>query len=313
LPFLIIVTEVDIVSTNFAYTLALPSQLTNIAIISTKRLDPEFWGDSSDPAQAVRRLTALMLHSFGHLLNLSHPVKSDHNSSNVMKRIEKVEDLDTMDSFSDAQWTLMKRTLPREAHESATVKNRVGFTAKILCQQAGAILRGVRRANPFHLLVKLPTMIAAGLSVIIVLLFSAETWDIASTVSLGQVGLFAIVSIFVALSLLYRSFSIRTRMSRDRLLTETAVITTAVTIVSLGITLFILFTAFGALMYLGIVSIFPEKLMASWPTAGAAVDVLDHIKLSLFLASMGVLGGSLGGRSDSRNMVRGVLFINEEN
>ena len=44
--FLLIVTEVDLSTTTFSYTLALPSQLTNVGIISTKRLNPTFWGDA---------------------------------------------------------------------------------------------------------------------------------------------------------------------------------------------------------------------------------------------------------------------------
>ena len=49
LPFLLIVTEVDLSSSSLAFTLALPSPLTNIAVISTRRLDPGFWGDTPDP------------------------------------------------------------------------------------------------------------------------------------------------------------------------------------------------------------------------------------------------------------------------
>lgn len=39
---------------------------------------------------------------------------------------------------------------------------------------------------------------------------------------------------------------------------------------------------------------------------------IDHLKLSLFLVAMGVLAGSFGGRSDRRDLVRGVVFILEE-
>ena len=43
-----------------------------------------------------------------------------------------------------------------------------------------------------------------------------------------------------------------------------------------------------------------------------ATSTMDHLKLSAFLAAMGVLAGSLGGRSDSRDLVRNVLFLTEE-
>jgi hypothetical protein len=323
LPFLIIVTEVDLTSSRLAYTLALPSQLTNVAIMSSKRLDPGFWGETPDAETAAQRLTALMLHSFGHLLNLSHRPSDDTDptagsgtsgakNGNVMKPIEKVEDLDALGGFSDAQWAKMKRNLPREARERSTRDGRLVFIVATLFRDAPEIMRAVGRANPFRLVLKLPTMIAAALSVILVLLFSTETWDVAGTVSLGQVGLFGVVSLGAALFVLYRAFALGAQMSRDRLLTETTVVTVAVTVLSLGITLLILFAGFGAAMYLAVIGVFPEKLMQSWPTVDPAVKTLDHVKLSLFLAGMGVLAGSLGGRSDSRELVRGVLFIDEE-
>ena len=87
----------------------------------------------------------------------------------------------------------------------------------------------------------------------------------------------------------------------------------AATILCLVLTLLLMFVLFGGLMYLVIITVFPERLMESWPGTGEGPRrPLDHLKLSLFLAAMGVLAGSLGGRSDSRDLVRGVLFITEE-
>jgi len=65
--FLLIVTEVNLTATTLSYTLALLSQLTNVAVISTKRLNHDFWGDRDDPVLTVRRLSTLLLHTFGHL------------------------------------------------------------------------------------------------------------------------------------------------------------------------------------------------------------------------------------------------------
>lgn len=66
------------------------------------------------------------------------------------------------------------------------------------------------------------------------------------------------------------------------------------------------------LVYGGIVTIVPPKLMETWPTVDPAVRTIDHIRLSLFVAALAVLAGSLGGRADSQALVRGVLFIDEE-
>ena len=57
--FLLIITEVDLSNTSFGSTLALPSQLTNVGIISTKRLNPTFWGNPEDQTLSVRRLETL--------------------------------------------------------------------------------------------------------------------------------------------------------------------------------------------------------------------------------------------------------------
>lgn len=308
LPFLLIVTEVDLFSSSLAYTLALPSQLTNVAIISTRRLGPEFWGDVADPQKTAKRLATLMLHCFGHLTALEH----DRDPTNVMYPLEGVEDLDGMGHLSAAQLERVARVLPREANERSTRDNKIGFVCRTLVRDSGAILRAVIRANPFRLLARMPTMLAAAMSVIIVLLFSAETWDVAHAVTVAQIVSFSIICLSVAAFVLYRAFAFETLLSRNRRITESGVVTIAATFLSLLVTLVVMFIFFGCLMYLAIVTVFPEQLMESWPGAGEATTLFDHLKLSLFLAAMGVLAGSLGGRSDSRDLVRGVLFILEE-
>ena len=312
LPFLLIVTEVDLSSSSLAYTLALPSQLTNVGVVSTKRLDPGFWGSDPNHERAADRLATLLLHTFGHLLNLAH----DDDPANVMYPVEGVEDLDAMGALTDAQRHRLRAMLPRESHESVASgtsrRARWAFTARMLVRDAGSIGRAVVHANPFRLASRMPTMIAAGLSVIIVLLFSAETWDVASAVSTAQIVLFSVVSFLAAAFVLYRAFAFEALLGRDRRLAESTVVTGAATIVSLGLTLVVLFAAFAVLMYVTTITVFPERLMETWPTVDPATRALDHVKLSLFLASMGVLAGSLGGRSDSRDLVRGVLFLSEE-
>jgi len=249
-----------------------------------------------------------MLHTFGHLVGLAHEPCRD----NVMYPLQGVEDLDTMVSSTSAQRELVGRALPREANERSTRDGKLRFVAATLVRDAGAIVRAVVRANPFRLLSRMPTMLAAALSVIVVLLFGAETWDVAHAVSVPQIVAFSLMCLGSAVFVLYRAFAFDTLLSRDRRLTESSIVTAAATILCLVLTLIIMFCLFGALMHLVIVTVFPEKLMESWPGAGTATTTLDHLKLSLFLAGMGVLAGSLGGRSDSRDLVRGVLFVTED-
>ena len=312
IPFLLIVTEVDLSSATLAYTLALPSQLANIGVVSTKRLDPGFWGDAPDADRAADRLAALMLHTFGHLLNLGHA----DDPANAMYPVESVEDLDGMGTLSPGQIGRLRQTLPRESHDTVATgtgrSQRWAFIGRILVADAPSIARAVVRANPLRLATRLPTMIAAGLSVVIALLFGAETWEVASAVSLYEVLVFSAASVAASAFVLYRAFAFEALVGRDGRLAESTVVTVSATLLALGLTVVVLFAGFAALVYLGVVTVFPRRLMELWLSLDGAAPGLDVLKLSLFLAGMGVLAGSLGGRSDSRDLVRGVLFLDEE-
>jgi hypothetical protein len=110
---------------------------------------------------------------------------------------------------------------------------------------------------------------------------------------------------------LYRSFGFGTLLDRERLVSESTVVVQTTTFLAVMLTVLAIFLVFFLLTFLAAVTIFPRELMAEWASTGAADDALDHAKLSLFLASMAVLTGSLGGRSDSKRLVRTVLFLDE--
>lgn len=308
--FLLMVTEVDLATSKLSFALALPSQLTNVGVISTKRLEPAFWGKDDDPGRTADRLATLMLHTLGHLLNLPH-----HSAArNFMFDFGPVEVLDSMHETTPEQRKLIKRNAPLEAHERVRQRGngRWGFIGQALARNAKGIGAAIVRANPFRLLARLPTMLTAALSVVLVLFFSPEMWDVATSVELYQLFLFAFFSLVGATFALYRTFAFGAVLGRDRLLSESAVITEAVTILCLFLTVALLYVFFVAALYSGIVTIFPRKLMETWPTVDPAVRGLDHLKISLFIGGLGVLAGSLGGRADSRELVRGVLFLDEE-
>ncbi len=306
--FLLIVTEVDLTAKTLSYTVALPSQLTNVGIVSTKRLDPNFWGDNEDAALTVRRLATLLLHTFGHLLNLSH-ARDPHN---VMYNFAGVDDLAAMTHLTKTQRERMRQVLPSEAHERTSRHQHWRFILRTLARDWRSIARAVARANPFRLVTRLPTMITAALSVIIVLFFSSEIWDVGSTVELYQLALFSAVAVLAATAALYRTFAFSGVLGRGRVLAESTIVTSVATGLSLFLTMLLLFAVFMGMTYLGTVTIFPRKLMETWPTVDPAVRTLDHVKVSLFVAALGVLAGSLGGRADSQDLVRGVLFVDEE-
>ncbi len=309
--FLLIVTEVDLAATGPGYALALPSQLTNVAVVSTKRLRPAFWGEADDEALVVERLTTLLLHGFGHLLNLGHA----EDPANAMHDAPGVEALAGMRRLTDAQRAAMRRALPREAHERSVRGGfavRARFSLATLWRDRVSIARAVGRAHPLRLLGRLPTVIAAAASVLLVVFFSPEPWDVGSTVELWQLILFSVVAVFGATAVLYRSFSLGGVVGRGKRLAESSVVTAAAVALSLALTMALLFTLFASSAFLAAWGFFPRKLMETWPTVDPATRPLDHLKLALFVAGLSLLAGSLGGAADRRDLVRGVLFLDEE-
>ncbi len=308
LAFLIIVTEVEITAPTLSYLLALPSQLTNVAIISTRRLADYGSADLQDQDLMADRLATLMLHCFGRLLNLGYVAEK----SNYLARIGVPDDLDAMDHFTEGQFDRMAAHLPREANDRFSEGNDLSFVFRQMAANVPRILRGALRANPLRIATKLPTMIATALSVIVLLIFGGETWDFAASVSSGQLAVFVGASYLAASYVLYRAFSFRLVATRQGHTSESAVVTAAATYLALLLTLVCLFVFFGLVMYGLVIFVFPDPLMRTWTSVQDGSTTGAHLRLVIFLAAVGILSGSLGGSADSRSVVRNVLFAGDE-
>ena len=74
----------------------------------------------------------------------------------------------------------------------------------------------------------------------------------------------------------------------------------------------LLFALLALLMWGVAEAAFPDVLKTTWSSVDPVTTLGDHVKLSVFLASIGVLAGSLGGAADSKNIIRNVLFAHRE-
>jgi len=305
--FLIIITEVTLLPQNMPYVLALPSQITNMGVVSTRHLDrDEGLNPTSDKVK--KRLSHLITHTLGHIFNLSHV----DDPANLMSPVLEVEDLDQMEHLTPEQIDQVRKILPEEARNQRALRSDWRFILEQVFSNRKSIWRSVIKANPLSLLGKMPTMVTTGLSVSIILFFSAEFWDIAGSIELYQLVTFAIVSLVMAVSLLYRSFSFGPVVTRARSLTESSVVTQTATLIVITITVFMTLLLFFLLYFLAALTIFPRKLMRTWPTVDAMEGVFNFVRLGLIMGSMATLTGSLGGRAESKNILRHVLFIDEE-
>ncbi|MDX1664745.1 MAG: hypothetical protein R3272_13215 [Candidatus Promineifilaceae bacterium] len=306
--FLLVITEVDLAASTRSYVLALPSRLANVGIISTKRLSPEFWGRPKDLELTTRRLRNLLLHTLGHILNLGH---SD-DPHNVMYDFGVVDRLEEMDGVTAEQVEQMRRNLPVEAHEAVSRSGGWGFVMRQIAENWRSIGRTLLRANPFRLMLQLPRMLTAVLSVLIVLFFTAEIWDVGSSLTGAQMLLISLVGIFGSTAALYRAFHLSIEQGRSNTVTASTIVITTATLLTLFLTILLIYLLTFAVSLVSALTLFPEQLKETWPTVDPAIRLSEQIRLSMFLAGIGVLAGSLGGSADAEPLVRRVLFIDEE-
>ncbi|MDO8861620.1 hypothetical protein Q6D67_07890 [Haliea sp. E1-2-M8] len=76
--FLLVVTEVDISSQLTTYIVALPSRLTNVGLISTKRFSPRFWGEPDDTAGLTAQRLAANRGSIWRTVRRSNPFRHEN-------------------------------------------------------------------------------------------------------------------------------------------------------------------------------------------------------------------------------------------
>jgi predicted Zn-dependent protease len=310
--FLLIITDVELIATNRTYTMALPSTITNIAVISIRRLTPIFWNQSTTQQRDIEitaaRLAGLMLHTLGHLLDMKH----HPNPDNIMHLFHEVDELEQMRLLTPEQVTRMQQNLPKESHDELGESGSWLFAIRQTLANSSAIVRTMIRANPFALALGLPTMLTAGFSFVVVLFFSAEIWDVASTVEVFELAIFSLAALAISTYVVSRGFQLPSAVLRNRKIAETMIVTVAAVIFSIFLTMVVMYTGFFILFYLGSVTFFPDQLMSTWPTVDPATRVMDHVKLSMFLGAMGILVGSLGARAENKSTIRRILFLNAD-
>lgn len=307
LAFLLVVVDVDLTSRLQSYTFGLPSQLLNIGIVSSARVRPEFWGEARDRERAASRLGTLILHTAGHLFGLRH-----EPGEHPMREITEPADLDAELRYTEEQRKEIRRKLPVELRDHLWPRGHYGKTIRYMFRNALPAIKSAWRTRPWALGRHLSTLITVALSLIIVLFFSAEVWDLAGAMQPVHTGVFAGVSVSVATWVLYRAFALRTVVVRRDMTAETILVTSMAAILALLMTVLLLLAFFSVLMYVAAQVIFPEELMQSWTTVRRADTFAGQIQLSVFLGAMGVLAGSLGGAAQDREVIRHILFLDEE-
>ena len=315
--FAFIITDADLIGHYKPYTLGAPSRAVNVAVISTARLDPHTAPPTaSEDRQAIiaRRIVALALHLFGHLNGLPH----QEDPRACMYDLQTAEDLDRMSSFTPALEERLRATLQEVAdvrleEEPTSVRaHPLRFYVRAAWTSRAAIMSAIVQAKPWSFPFRLTRLTTAAVSALLLLLVTAEVWDVGMSQSAAQVigfSLFALLltSIF---TLIRQRLLVRRQV---RSLSEQTVITNiaiaSVVVLGMLTTYGLLFSSVLALSLL----IFSQPVIADWVVSlDGDVQAMHYVVLAAFVASLGILIGALGGSFEEQYHFRHTTYIDEE-
>ncbi|ABA59333.1 conserved hypothetical protein [Nitrosococcus oceani ATCC 19707] len=308
-----VVTRADLKSYYKPYALAIPSRAINVAVLSTARLAFHLDDDKNNTVMA-QQIFALGMHLLGDLNDLPH--RDDPKGFMYPPRI--IRDLDGMTSYSQKEQEQLAEAFAevgdiRLEEQFQTGKTRPWlFYLKVLGRSRGDIASAVIQAKPWEFPFRLSRLTAAAISTLLVLIITAEVWELGmSQPPLLVTGLSLLALTGTSLFILKRQQLLLHRGKRP--LTEQTVITNLAitTVVVLGMTttylmLFLLVLLLGKVFY-------NPVLLQGWAASLESHIYLRHyLVLSGFIASLGIMIGSLGASFEGQRYFRHVTYVDEE-
>ena len=324
--FALVVTPADLRSYFTSYALGVPSQAVQGAVLSTARLDPEappaVPDDRSSPDDAERhdvlgrRLYALAMHLFGHLGGLDHA----GDAADFMFAPQTVTDLDEMRGYDYEAREQLRAELRDVAdvrlEETGQYRHRqVLFYLRAAWQQRSDILDAVVETRPWAFPLRFSRLTTAAVSTQVVLLTTAEAWELGMSQPLGGVVLLSIGALGATSAYLLERQHLLDRRRAPRLSEQrvktAASVTTAVGL-GMATTYALLFVVTLALS----LAFFSDALVEGWAasvtTDGAAPGWGHYLSLAGFVAALGLAIGALGASFEEQDYFRHVAFADEE-
>lgn len=306
----VVLTDVPISGQDRTLVYGSHSRTARVAVMSTHRLLQDGKAEEArglgDPAVA-RNATALALHLVGHIVGLPH------QRAGLMAPF-RFDAARPEPRFSDAERAELRdkaRKLPDKTVEDAGLLRAFLFHVESAARNAAEVLRPVLRARALRIPLAMPSMLTAGLIPVIVLVFTAEIWDTALHLTLRGAVAFAVGTLLA--SSLYVAIVqdlFFPRREKETLTEHAAVVNTVVWLCMLEalVALFVLIALFvwGLERYA-----FPPELMARWTGIERDIQLLDRVRVAVFVSTLGTLTAALGGGLDKRTVARNLALFSD--
>lgn len=312
----VVVTNADLIGHYKTDALAAISRTLESAVVSTARIDPKSFRGILDKDIRLKRMThrtfVLSVHCLGHLMGLDH----EDSETNAMFEFKSVRELDGERTLTEAQIDRVALELLETAdHRLEETKHRNSatpvFYAKAAWLNRREIIDAIVDSKPWHFPFRLSRLTAAATSAMLVLLVTAEVWELGTSQSVFSVGGLSLSTIIATTVYILIRQKLLVRRERKSL-SEQNVVTNIATfsIVCAGMLttytfLFVVTVALG-------MAFFDAKLVTHWTNDGHPFSNGHYLLLSGFIASLGIFIGSLGVSFEDQHYFRHITFVDEE-
>ena len=311
----LVITSSDLIGHYKPDALAAVSRAFESAVLSTARIDPKAVRGLEDrdirQTRIAHRLFVLAVHCLGHLMGLAH----DPDETNAMFNFSTVVDLDGAKSLNDEQAERVEREIvgttdkrleeTKHRHTAAAV-----FYAKAAWLNRLEIADAIVQAKPWQFPFRLSRLTAAAFSAMLVLLITAEVWELGTSQSWAAVGLLSTFSVLLTTVYTLVRQRLLARRERKQLSEQNVVTNVATSMIVLGgmfstyMLLFVTTSLLGG-------ALFDAALVSHW-TNRTDLGGSGYLLLSGFIASLGIFIGSLGVSFEQQHYFRHITFVDEE-
>ncbi|MGB3541822.1 DUF2391 domain-containing protein [Rubrivirga sp.] len=317
--FAFVVTASDLHARFRPFTLATPSQALDTAALSIARLDPAVRDtDMTDEERTERlahRIAALALHSFGHLNGLDHETRPEA----VMYPPKAPSDLDASSlAFTSENQIEIRQEVadvadPRMEEESIfETLSAPAFALKAVVLNWADIADTVLQIRPWRFPFQLSKLTTAAFSTLVVLVMTAEAWDLGTRQPWWLIIALSAVAIVGTSGYLVRKQGLLARR-HGHARTEQQVVQAVSILLALALGML---TTYGLLFGTTLVLrtlFFDPAILDGWSASlGRPVGPDEVLVFAGFVAALGLGVGALGGSFEDQTYFRHVAYVDEE-
>jgi len=314
----LVVTLAELVSHFKPYCYAAVANSLDAIVFSTARIDPRASEPSADDEDRIQqlgqRLQTIIFHALGHWCRLDHV----DDPQNIMFDIQGLSDVDQAKVFEEDQLVQMNEFLADiadqrlEERAGATQKWTPLFYLQATWENRGEIIDAVWRARPWQFPYRLSRLTTAAVSTMLVLLMTAETWDMATKQPASVAVGLLISTLILTTGYVAGRQQLFLRRGRRRL-TEQIVTSNVAAAAIVGVGMSIMFSLLFLLTLLACWLLFPSEVVNGWTASIEGPLQLGHyLRMATIVGSLGIVIGALGASFEEQRHFRHVVLVDEE-